>query len=127
MQKKAEERRAEGLTDLSDYVFNHPERVIWELIDKSWKMASASTIILRQKKDRIDILNEYRKKGSVCGGEWIEAAKQLLELNKIPVGEFTTAIYRNLRCGRGKYRNNDCGEKKLWQVIHFETFECDLP
>ena len=62
----AEERRAEGLTDLSDYVFNHLERVIWELIDKSWKMASASTIILRQKKDRIDILNEYRKKGCVC-------------------------------------------------------------
>ena len=90
-------------------------------------MASASTIILRQKKDRIDILNEYQKKGCVCGGEWIEAAKQLLELNNIPVGEFTTAIYRNLRCGRGKYRNNDCGEKKLWQVIHLETFECDLP
>ena len=28
----AEERRTEGLTDLSDYVFNHPERVIRELI-----------------------------------------------------------------------------------------------
>ena len=96
-------------------------------------MASASTIISRQKKDRIDILNEYRQKGCVCGGEWIEAAKQLLELNNIPVGEFTTAIYRNLRFGRGKYRNimivekRNCGKsfilRPLNVIYHDRIFE----
>ena len=67
-------------------------------------MASASTIISRQKKDRNDILNEYWTKW-LCVRQGVESAKQMLELNNIPIGEFTTAIYRNLRYGRGKYRN----------------------
>lgn len=119
----AEERRAEGLTDLSDYVFNHQERFIRELIDKSWKMAEASTKLAKQKKDRLDILHEFREKPCVCHGEWLSAAKEILELNGIPVDVFTSAVYRNLRLGRGKFRNimivgnRNCGKSFILKPL----------
>lgn len=130
----AEERRKEGLNDLSDFVFNRPEKHIRELIDKSWKMAEAPEKSLQEKRDRMDILIKFKNESQcVCGGEWLVCAKEVLSLNDIPELEFRTAVHKSLRLGRGKFRNviavgpSNCGKtfmfKPLTNIYGDDVFE----
>ena len=120
----AEERRLEGLKDLSKYIFDHQEHVIRGVINTTWGMAEAPTKLVKQKKDRLDILHEFQDKPCVCQGEWLLAAAELLELNGINRDVFTSAIYKNLRLGRGKYRNimiigeRNCGKSFILKPLN---------
>ena len=40
-----------------------------------------------------------------CGGKWLEAADQLLQMHSILKEEFCSAVYNALSKGRGKYRD----------------------
>ena len=102
----ADERLKEGLTDISDFIFNRSENTLRELIVKTWQMAGAAAKIEKKKKDRFDILVDYKfEKLCVCDGEWLSCAKEILRLNGIREEEFVGAIKLSLQHGRGKFRN----------------------
>jgi len=76
----AEERRCEGLDDISSFVFNRPEKVIRELIDKAWDMAEASSTLTSKRKDRLEVLTT--ESACVCAGDWLLCANEVLQLNR---------------------------------------------
>ena len=54
---------------------------------------------------RIDILKKAYNDNFVCGGEWLECAKQILHNNGIKRNIFADSIVKLLAMGRGKGRN----------------------
>ena len=131
----SEERRAEGLTDLAKYMFDHSKVFVLGVIDTAWGMAEAPAQIVKQRKDRLDILKDFKDhKPCVCGGgEWLIAANQLLGFNNINRNEFKSAFRTNLELGRAKYRNvmiignRNCGKsfiiKPLSKIYGEDAFQ----
>ena len=103
----ADERFQAGLSDLSDFVYNHKEESLRGQIRKAWDMAKAREEVDAMKHhDRLDILITAKTEGTcVCEGMWLKCAKEVLSLNEIPQQEFSKAVFDNLRLGRGKFRN----------------------
>ena len=103
----ADDRLEEGLPDLSDFVYNNREESLKGLIRKAWDMAAARKNVDNAKnRDRFDILLRYRhEEECVCDGLWLTCAREVLQLNNIDEGIFTTALLNNLKFGRAKFRN----------------------
>ena len=103
----ADDRYENGLSDLSDFVYNYKEESLRAQIQKAWDMADARKEVEAAKnRDRLDILIKAKTEGEcICEGKWLTCAKEVLKLNNINEAEFTKAIYDNLRYGRGKFRN----------------------
>lgn len=102
----AESRRVEGLNDICEFVFNRAEKVLRELIEKSWQMATAQANISHSKLDRLQILNHFAYvRDCVCKGEWMKCALEVLQLNQIDRKVFSSAVHNALLKGRGKFQN----------------------
>ena len=80
----------------------------------------------------MDIINNnpLRECVSECQDTWIECAKEVLQMNNVPVAEFGGAVCELLTSGRGKQRNificgpANCGKTFLLKPLHtlFKTF-----
>ena len=101
----SEERRLEGLTDVSKYMFDHTRPIVEGVIALAWEQAESLDKLKKMKKNRVEILFGALEEPCLCRGEWLLAACEILQLNNIDREEFTSAIYQNLEFGRAKYRN----------------------
>ena len=82
---------------------------------------------------RMDIINNngLRDCVSECQGTWMECAKEVLQMNNVPVAELGGAVCELLASGRGKNRNIFiCGPPtvaKLALYTHFSKHSAALP
>lgn len=132
----AETRKQAGQNDLAEFMFSRNERNLHELVTKTWAMQSAKSRLERQQLSRMDILHSFFEQsacGEPCDGKWLKCAKEVLELNNIPINDFTTSITTLLEEGRGKHKNillvgpRDCAKtfllKPLQEIFKGEIFQ----
>lgn len=100
-------QKAEGKTDLAEFIVNRGSKVVEEVIATAWEMEGASEALARSRSSRLEILEKALQNpcNEQCNGRWLECAKQLLEWNDISKATFTLAIRNLLLQGRGKFRN----------------------
>ena len=103
----ANEQKAEGKTDLVQYVLNNNEKKVNEIISTTWELHFAKETIKRTLQSRMDILTECLSEecGEGCNGVWLSSAKDVLANNSIPLKVFSDAVKDLLNHGRGKYKN----------------------
>ena len=103
----ASTQKAEGKTDLAEFIVNRGNKVAKEVIGTAWEMEKASEVLLRGKMTRLEILEKALEDpcNEQCNGRWIQCAKQLLRWNDVSVDAFTQAVRNVLEQGRGKFRN----------------------
>ena len=110
----AQEQKAEGKSDLAEFVMNRQPKVIAHVIKTTWDMLNAKT-------------GECIEN---CEGRWLQCAKEVLTTNGTREREFANAIYTLLQKGRGKYRNvmltgpANCGKTFLLKPLNmiYRTF-----
>ena len=103
-----DERSAAGQDDVSEFIFNRSEKNIREIIKKTWVMNTAKSEIEKARLPRMDIIRSYVEQspcGEPCDGQWLECAKEVLNLNNIPVSVFASSVRELMEKGRGKHRN----------------------
>ena len=100
-------QKAEGKTDLAEFIVNRGNKVVEEVISTAWEMEEASETLLRSRLTRLEILGEALQNpcNEQCNGQWIDCAKQLLRWKDISQDTFTQAVRNLLEQGRGKFRN----------------------
>jgi hypothetical protein len=100
-------QKAEGKTDLAEFVFNRGKKVVEETISTAWEMEGAQAALDRAQMRRLEILNTVRNSPCIpeCGGQWYEQARNILARNGIAEAVFGDAVVTLLREGRGKYKN----------------------
>ena len=103
----ANEQKAEGKTDLVQYVLNNNEKKVNEIISTTWELHFAKETIKHTLQSRMDILTECLSEecGEGCNGVWLSSAKDVLANNSIPLKVFSDAVKDLLNHGRGKYKN----------------------
>lgn len=129
----ASEEREKGNIELANFVIGKDEKRRNSLISTSWKMKTASSVLEREAKSRMELLREAKEKDCIagCGGRWLEQAAQTLSLNNISKVEFAANILDLLEKGRGKKRNillvgnSNCGKTFLLKPVTkiFQTFQ----
>ena len=100
-------QKAEGKTDLTEFVFNRGNKVVEEVIATSWEMENASDVIERSKLTRLELLEKSLEEPCVdqCNGQWLQCANQILRWNDVSREAFSQAVKDLLEKGRGKFRN----------------------
>ena len=126
------QQRAEGKTDLAEFIVNRGKKVVSEVIATAWEMDSAQETQERQCKTRLELLKEAHEGECTCNTsqEWYSCALQLLSNNNIPVDNFASCVKNLLNKGRGKFRNilltgpANCGKTFLLNPLNniFKTF-----
>lgn len=104
----ASAQKAEGKTDLAEFVVNRGNRVVEEVIATAWEMENASEVLKRSKLTRLEILENCLIEDSCtpeCNGQWLQCATQLLNWNNVSRRAFSEAVKNLLEKGRGKFRN----------------------
>ena len=103
----ANEQKAEGKTDLVQYVLNNNGKKVNEIISTIWELHFANETIKRTLQSRMDMLTECLSEeyGEGCNGVWLSSAKDVLANNSIPLKVFSDAVKDLLNHGRGKYKN----------------------
>ena len=125
-------QKENGKTDLALYVLNNITKAT-KIIETTWEMEGADEVLMRQNRDRLDILAKQRDFPCVdsCGGQWLVCARATLRKNSILIIDFTTAVKNLLEKGRGKYRNllivgpANCGKTFMLKPLKeiFNTFQ----
>ena len=103
----ASAQKAEGKTDLAEFVVNMGNRVVEEVIATARQMDSVSEVLKRSKLTRQEILEKCLLEDSCtpeCNGQWLQCATQLLNWN-VARRAFSEAVKNLLEKGRGKFRN----------------------
>ena len=100
-------QKAEGKTDLAEFVMNRGNRVVKECISTAWEMEKASDVLQRSQLTRLQILEKCLQDHCTaeCDGRWAVCAQQLLAWNHVPIEVFTEAVRNLLEQGSGKFRN----------------------
>ena len=96
-----------------------------EAIELAKEFSQAESLYLRANKTRIQLLQEEsaRECAAGCGGKWLEAADQLLQMHGILKEEFCSAVYNAFSKGRRKYRNifiygeTNCGKSFILSLL----------
>ena len=131
----------DGKDDLNRWVMNHPsKRVRQEILETAWQLVEAEDNLQRGKKNRMEILRdclewEHRTDsdtGVTCQGEWLKSAKEVLNLNSVPIDHFCALIRDALLKGRGKKRiimiiggTNRAKSFMFLPLLHiFDCFTC---
>jgi hypothetical protein len=104
---KADARKQEGESDLANFLFSRTQKIIAELMSKSWLLKQASSEIQRDEITRIEKVRDAAGNACVdgCNGSWLECAIEMLSLNDIELTVFASYIFELLARGRGKLRN----------------------
>ena len=128
----ANAQKEEGKTDLAEFICNRGRKTVEEAISTAWEMAGAQAALDREKRRRLDILEDVRNGQCVqgCRGQWYLQARDILSRNDIDDAVFAEAVVTLLREGRGKYRNilisgpTNCGKSFLISPLQsiFNTF-----
>ena len=84
----ASTQKAEGKSDLAEFVMNKGNRVVEECISTAWEMEKASDVLERSKLTRLQILEKCLQAPCTaeCDGRWAVFAQQLLAWNHVPLG-----------------------------------------
>ena len=79
----AKEQRTAGQTDIAKFVFKRNEKILRELVTKTWQMESSKEKLEARKVSRIDTVKTHLTSGcvEVCSGQWLQCAKDVLLLN----------------------------------------------
>ena len=93
--------------DISEFVFKRNEKILRELVTKTWQMESAKEKLEASKVSRIDTVKTHLTSDCVegCSGKGLQCAKEVLLLNGIDTFQFVISIKDLLIHGRGKNRN----------------------
>ena len=128
----AREQKLEGKTDIAEFIVNRGSKVVAEVLETAWEMEGAQKTLERQKKSRIELLEEARVGECVesCNGQWLNCAREVLQRNGVEEGYFAGRVYELLEKGRGKYRNimivgaANCGKTFLLNPLNviYNTF-----
>lgn len=99
--------------DLANFLLSKSSKVLNEVIEKTWKLQTASEY-LHLEKSRMDILRELWFK------LWLKCAMEVLRNNNLHPFVYAAAIRDLLVNGRGKFRNLmiQCRSSKLRKSIH---------
>ena len=103
----ANTRKEAGQGDLANYVLSRDDKLLAELIRKTYLLKDSSGILERQKLTRLEVIRMKAAEECVegCDGLWLECALEVLEFNRIHPIIFGTAVRDLMIQGRGKYRN----------------------
>ena len=128
----AREQKLEGKTDIAEFIINRGSKVVAEILESAWEMEDAQKTLERQRKSRLQLLQEARLGECVenCNGDWLVCAREVLERNGVEESYFAEQVYELLDKGRGKYRNimivgvANCGKTFLLDPLNviYETF-----
>ena len=90
----AEERRNTGQMDMAKFVFKRNEKILSELVTKTWQTESAKEKLEARKVSRINKMKAHLTSGCVegCSCQWLQCAKEVLLLNEIDAFQFATSI-----------------------------------
>ena len=99
----AVEQNRGGKCSLAQFIANRGTKAVDEAIELAKEFSQAESLYLRANKTRIQLLQEEsaRECAAGCGGKWLEAADQLLQVHGILKEEFCSAVYNALSKGRG--------------------------
>ena len=110
------------------------ERQQVEIIKTAWKIEESVQKLERSEKTCMQLLQDAKKgpHKSLCTGDWLKAAKQLLELNNVNIQQFTRDIRELIEHGRGKGRcimicgESNCGKSFILMPLTeiYDTFLC---
>lgn len=128
----ASEQKLEGKTDIAEFVINRGSKVVAEILESAWEMEDAQKTLERQRKSRLQLLQEARLRECVenCNSDWLICAREVLEQKGVEESYFAEQVYEPLDKGRGKYRNvmiigvADCGKTFLLNPLNviYNTF-----
>ena len=121
----AEKQRADGKTDLAEFIFNRGKKNVDEIIATAWEMARAEAALERAQLRRIEILRQCLNTDCVpgCNQQWLHQAEDILQRNQIEKDDFSAAVETLLTEGRGQYRNimitgpTNCGKSFILQPL----------
>ena len=93
--------------DLTNFILTKSSKVLNDIIQKTWKMQTASECLQREKKSRMDILRGKMSEGCSlgCDKPWLKCAMEVLRNNNLHPFVYAAAIRDLLLNGRGKFRN----------------------
>ena len=104
----AESRKENGELDLASFVMSRSEKIVNEIIKKSWLLHTAATDIARTSVSRMDLIFQAFHGDCVEGCVdklWLKCATEVLDLNRVDVHYYAHLIRESLKKGRGKFRN----------------------
>ena len=103
----AEEQRTAGQMDIAEFLFKRNEKILHELVTKTWQIKSAKEKLETSKVSRIDTVKTRLTSDCVegCSGQWLWCSKEVFLFNGIGIFQFATSIKDLLIHGRGKNRN----------------------
>ena len=103
----AKKRKDEGQKDLTNFILTKSSKVLNDIIQKTWKMQTASECLQREKKSRMDILRGKMSEGCSLGCDklWLKCAMEVLRNNNLHPFVYAAAMRDLLLNGRGKFRN----------------------
>ena len=129
---EASRQKAEGKEDLAGYIFNRTSKNINELLANTWKMHQAERAVQRGTQTRLNIVKECATTSSctdVCGGKWLQLAREILRNNNINPYVYADALRQTLLKGRGKKLNiliagpANCGKTFMLSPLK-DLFQC---
>ena len=90
--------------DFAEFVFKKKEKVLRELVTKTWQTELAKEKLAARKVSGIDKVKTHLTSDCVegCFGQWLHCAKEVLLLNGINTFQFVTNIKDLLIHGRSK-------------------------
>ena len=103
---QAHSQKAVGKKDLANFL-SRSSKALNDIIVNTWKMESAQQELDRAEIPIMDIINNNALQECMpeCLGTWIQCAKEVLQMNNVPVAEFGGAVCDLLTSGRRKNRN----------------------
>ena len=128
----AREQKLEGKADIAEFIINRGSKVVAEILESAWEMEDAQKTLERQRKSRLQLLQEARLGECVenCHSDWLICAREVLERNGVEESYFAEQVYELFEKGRGKYRNimivgvANCGKTFLLNPLNviYNTF-----
>ena len=81
----ARQQKLEGKTDIAEFIINRGTKVVSEVLDTTWEMEKLTDDLERERKTRVQLLNDARQGECVegCSGQWLACAKEVLQRNGI--------------------------------------------
>ena len=92
----AREQKLEGKTDIVEFIVNRGSKVVSDVLQMAWEMEGAKETLERQKKSRLELLEEAIR--GECVENWLKCAREVLQRNGVEESYFAERVY-------GKYRN----------------------
>ena len=91
----AEEQRTADQMDIAEFAFKRNEKILRELVTKSWQMEPVKESLKASKASRIDTVKTHWTSDCVesCSGQSLQRAKEVFLLNGIDTFQFILKIY----------------------------------